>query len=448
MGDEDLKKKHAFYGSAGMAAAGMIPIVRAPKPEEEKQPATEENAADSATEADTETEQAPPADEPIEVEAPESGPPLESAEPEAPEEAAPNFISAAILSQSASPGATGVFDHAFERINGLRLVSVSDGNSINVEETRSRTGARTGYANYLEMLEKEKPEVVAVSAADSKLHFPMAKAALQSGAHVCCDSPFTVTLKEADELLTLSAEKGRKFAVANPLLCDPTLIAFHAAKEDLIGELLEIRLFGNSDETAGGEDLLRSGIPLFEVANWFAGESNFCTASVEIEGAPAIAEDAEMSASLGLLLGDSIRAEFFTASGIVVTYVSDQRLGAANGPMGAEFIGSKGRARLFTGDTVVISTLQNPNPADPTRNDTWQIWSAPESGEKAAGTSYREVIVDFVASLENDRTPICSAEKAIRALEMAHSVWQAGSSMKRAYLPLTNRIHPLSEDSL
>ena len=34
----------------------------------------------------------------------------------------------------------------------------------------------------------------------------------------------------------------------------------------------------------------------------------------------------------------------------------------------------------------------------------------------------------------------------MKCLEMVHGVWQAGATMKRAYFPLANRLHPL-EDS-
>lgn len=69
--------------------------------------------------------------------------------------------------------------------------------------------------------------------------------------------------------------------------------------------------------------------------------------------------------------------------------------------------------------------------------------------EKLTGmhSANRRVVKDFLQAIEEDREPESSGERAMKALEMIHGVWQAGSTMKPAYFPLTNRLHPLSKDS-
>jgi len=346
-------------------------------------------------------------------------------------------------------------DLIFEHRAGVHLVAIADGDAESLEESRARSGAEYAYADYREMLEKEKPDLVSVAPRWTDQHFDMVKAALEAGAHVCCERPLCRTLKEADELLALAAEKDLKIAVVHQMRCDPHVELFYENREKLIGNLLEMKVFGMMDHRAGGEDLLVLGTHLFDLVRWFAGEASFCTAQITKDGEPVIAEDAHQSEKedLGPLLGDVIHAEFAMDSGVHVSYVSDRRLHLLHGPWGIEFIGSKGKVRLFAGMPPTLSLLMESDPTSPDRTDQWIRWPQKdepyhEPVDKLTGTgaSNRLVVNDWLAAIEEDREPKSSGQRSMKSLEMIHGVWQAGASMKRAYFPLTNRLHPLSED--
>ncbi|QGX92598.1 oxidoreductase [Tatumella sp. TA1] len=56
----------------------------------------------------------------------------------------------------------------------------------------------------------ESPDIdLIVIATPNESHFSLAKAALQAGKHVVIDKPFTVTLEEAQQLVTLSQQQNR-----------------------------------------------------------------------------------------------------------------------------------------------------------------------------------------------------------------------------------------------
>jgi scyllo-inositol 2-dehydrogenase (NADP+) len=61
-----------------------------------------------------------------------------------------------------------------------------------------------------ELLERSDLVVIA---SPNQTHFPLAKAALESGRHVIVDKPFTVTLAEADELIEIAEGGSRILAV-------------------------------------------------------------------------------------------------------------------------------------------------------------------------------------------------------------------------------------------
>ncbi len=433
MGDEDLRKQHALFGSAGMARAGMIPTTKKPKPVEEV-PEEEEEISDSQ---DTEAID----------EAPE--PELE------PEVIEYSGRRAVVMGHTGAGNFGHNLDLLFHRLDGVRLDAISDGDSGAVEEAQTKTGAKNAYSDYREMLEKEDPDIVAIAPRWTDQRYEMLKAAIEAETHIICERPIARTLKEADEIVRLAKEKNLKIAVLHQMRCDPHLVRFHDEREELIGELLQMNVFGMMDERAGGEDLLVLGTHLFDIVRWFGGEPGHCTAQVTRNGMPALVEDAHESEkeNLGRLLGDSIHAAFEMDSGVHVTYVSERRFHEVCGPWGIEFVGSKGRARLYAGMPPTMSLLVESDPASPTHSEKWVRWPdvpgqyhEPVDHAEGLDAANRHVINDWLDAIENDREPLASGESALKSLEMIHAIWQSAVSMKRAYFPLVNRLHPLAED--
>ncbi|MEM7600246.1 MAG: Gfo/Idh/MocA family oxidoreductase [Verrucomicrobiota bacterium] len=438
---DDSKKQHVIFGSAGMAAAGMMPGAKARSRVNEPK---EELPKDDVTEGPDEVEE-------VEVTEEDAG---EISEESIPAEF--DGLKAAIVGFTGSGGFGNGMELLFQRLDKVRLFGLADLNGESLEASRVHAGSPKGYSDLGAMLQEESPDLVSVAALSTEHRLEQIKTALQSGSHVITEAPLAQTLKEADELLGLSKSSERQIAVRHPMRVDPHLNRFHAEMTSLIGELLEMRVWGACDETSGGEDMLLVGIPLFDLVRWFAGEVSFCTASISEQGVAVIAEDAHESATphLGRLLGDSIHAEFEMESGVRVSFVSDQKRQPILGPAGIEFIGSKSKMRLFAGAPATLSLLTDPNPAEASRTEVWEQWPADQSeyhvsvdqldGRDAA---HRLLVHDWISAIESGGEPSASAETALKALEMAHGVWQAGVTMKRAYFPLANRLHPLSEES-
>src|SRR6056297_3309224 len=331
MGDEDLKKKHALFGSAGMARAGMIPTARKPKPVESdpvENASTEEEEEVLSEDAEENTK--PPEESAV---GPETEP-----EPEIIEFTGHNAV---VMGQTGAGNFGHNLDMLFHRLDGVRLDAISNGDDGAVEESRTKTGAKNAYTDYKELLETEDADLVAIAPRWTDQRYEMLEAAVKADAHIICERPIARTLKEADRILGKAKEKNLKIAVLHQMRCDPHLQRFHEEREELIGDLLQLNVYGMMDERAGGEDLLVLGTHLFDIVRWFAGEPSFCTAQITKDGMPALAEDAHESAkeNLGKLLGDSIHAEFAMESGVHVTYVSDRSFHDVCGPWGIEFIG-------------------------------------------------------------------------------------------------------------
>jgi scyllo-inositol 2-dehydrogenase (NADP+) len=140
-----------------------------------------------------------------------------------------------------------------------------------------------------------------VIASPNQTHFPLAKAALESGRHVVVDKPFTVSLAEADELIGIAK------------ICDRTLTVFHNRRWDgdfltvkrVLPELGEVQLFeanwdrfrpaikqGWREEEAPGSGVLNDlGPHLIDQALQLFGMPSTVSADIAIEREGAKVDD-------------------------------------------------------------------------------------------------------------------------------------------------------------
>jgi predicted dehydrogenase len=83
--------------------------------------------------------------------------------------------------------------------------------------------------------------------------------------------------------------------------------------------------------------------------------------------------------------------------------------------------------------------------------ENWQDWNGgvdPASevtfeGLSGYDASHRRVVRDWLQAIAEKREPLGSGERAMKAIEMAHGVFQAGIEGKRVEFPIMNRRHPL-----
>jgi predicted dehydrogenase len=85
------------------------------------------------------------------------------------------------------------------------LVAVCDTSSLVLEGIKKFTGIKV-YDDYRKMIDSEILDFVIV-ATPTKFHFPMVKYALDKGIHTFCEKPFSLTIKEGEEMVSL-AEKN------------------------------------------------------------------------------------------------------------------------------------------------------------------------------------------------------------------------------------------------
>lgn len=111
----------------------------------------------------------------------------------------------------------------------FQLVGVAEVAEAPLKQAESRFHV-AGYADYREMIEKTRPDLVAV-VVPTHLHFEVASFVLEQGIHVLVEKPLTSTVEEALTLIQLARERGVKLAVGHVERFNP---AISAVKQQLI----------------------------------------------------------------------------------------------------------------------------------------------------------------------------------------------------------------------
>lgn len=107
----------------------------------------------------------------------------------------------------------GVHSEALRRA-GCDLVGVLGVSEAETLRFLQATGAPRGYVSLEELL--RDPAVASVHiATPNRLHFEMARAALEAGKHVLCEKPLAMTVRQSGELAALARSRPRQAAAVN-----------------------------------------------------------------------------------------------------------------------------------------------------------------------------------------------------------------------------------------
>jgi len=348
---------------------------------------------------------------------------------------------AAVIGDSARGGFGHAIDRVFDQLAGVEVVAVADPEEKGRKQVLDRHPDAMGYDNYREMLAVEKPSLVAVCPRWTDQHHAMTLAALQAGAHVFLEKPITGTLAEADELLAEADRRGLKIAVAHQMVFDPNVqrLAEVLKDESLVGPLEELRLYGKMDHRVGGEDLIVLGTHLFDMTLWLAEtRAVSCVATVLEKGRPFEQEDVRRSfkEDIGPIVGTHIEARFELASGVPLVYKSAAAFRDQSEGWGIEWIGARGKVRIYLNHPTLIVVDGKPWPPEP--------GAYPKYAKGEALTLFNRLEAeDWLRAIEEDRQPLCSGRRAMQSLEMIHAVFASGRTRGKVALPLKNRNHPL-----
>jgi predicted dehydrogenase len=303
----------------------------------------------------------------------------------------------------------------------------------------AKIGAPRTYADYRELLEKERPNLVSIAMRQSDQHHAIALDALKASSHIYCEKPFVTAPVESDELLAEADKRGLKIAVAHTMRMTPLMVHLkQAIGEGQIGDLVEVRSFGKQDARAGGEDMMVLGSHLFDLLRLFLGDPLWCTARVLWQGRDIAPADRRLvTDNVGYVAGDEVFAQFAFPKGVNGTFTSTGKLRETVGHWGIEFFGSKGAARINCDIAPNVFVRRSTPWNAEGKTDAWQPLESPLAHNPGP-------VGDWLDAIAKNREPECGGRNGAWAVEMVMAVYHAALSGKRVSFPLTVRSHALS----
>ncbi|HEX5416442.1 MAG TPA: Gfo/Idh/MocA family oxidoreductase, partial [Chloroflexota bacterium] len=218
----------------------------------------------------------------------------------------------------------GNYGHGLDRVwNDLaevEVVAVADTDATGRAAARSRSGARREYADFREMLEKERLDLVSVAPRWPDCHAEMVIAAVEAGARgIFCEKPFANTLAEADAMLAAADQAGAKITVGlQHRVMKVAQEMRRIVESGELGEIREVRGRPTIGPRGGSFLLTVLGTHVLDLMRYFAGDPDWAFGRVTTrEGREVNADDArEAAEGYGLLAGDAVGAIYGFANGV------------------------------------------------------------------------------------------------------------------------------------
>jgi predicted dehydrogenase len=343
-------------------------------------------------------------------------------------------------------------DVAWKSVPECEVVAVADFDEAGRKNAQKRIGAARSYADYREMLGREKPTIVAVAPRWIDQHRDMAIACAEYGCHMYMEKPFCRTLEEADEIVRSCEMRHVKVALAHISRYSPVLAMVKkliAAGE--IGDVLEIRTRGKEDARGGAEDLWVLGSHVLDMMHAVSGPPSSCFAVLDRDGKSVEKKDVKAgNEGLGPLAGNRVEAQYRFPSGVVGYFSSRAKAGGNPSRFGMRVYGSKGIIDLPMGYGLPATLLKDPGWGTADSRAKWQKVTSQgiDKPETQPGTGYEAgnpaVIRDLIDAIRKDRAPICGLVEAREVVEMILACFESHRMKKPVDLPLANRKHPLT----
>ncbi|RKI37450.1 gfo/Idh/MocA family oxidoreductase [bacterium D16-51] len=326
--------------------------------------------------------------------------------------------------------------------NQLEIVAVCDVVKEHMEQVLLKHGLEQDntikrYTDYHQMLEENDIDLVSI-ATESGLHGKVALDCIKHGIHVIIEKPMAMSLKEADQVISLSEEKDVKVSACHQN-------RFNVAVQEM-RKALESGRFG---KLSHGSVHVRwnRGRGYYEQAPWrgtWAQDGgalmNQCIHGIDL---------------LRWMMGDEVESVYGVTKQQFHDYLETEDIGMAvvkfkNGavatiegttnvfPQNLEetlyLFGEKGTVKLGGKSTNNIDVWEFADETDVDKKNR----GLEEVTSNVYGNGHTSLFADMIDAIENDRKPYVDAYAGRRALEMILAVYKSQKTGEIVKFPVTD----------
>jgi predicted dehydrogenase len=349
-------------------------------------------------------------------------------------------------------------DRAFADTERFEVVAIADVHADGLRAAGKRLGVNRLFADYQEMLTREKPEIVSIGPRWVTDRVPMIQAATRAGCHIFCEKPFAATLAHADTMVQACRQAKVKLALAHQFRgVPPVLKALADLRAGKFGKLVRLTARPKDDARGGGEELVVHGTHLFDLMLAFAGPPRWVSGCITVGGREAARDDRrEGSEPVGPVAGDAVEAAFGFDGGVHGHFQSRAGLHRAGQVLYGLLVECESATVLVRspGDVFVYpAATAQPEESKAAWQKVWvEDWHftpehKPRSSSDWLDRANRILARDLAEAIEADRAPASGLAEALHVTAMIQGVYASHFAQgSRLALPLKEFKHPLTVD--
>lgn len=327
------------------------------------------------------------------------------------------------------------------KANNLELVGICDINPQNMHDKilKFELDPIHTYTEYKEMLEKEKPELVAI-ATESGKHAAIALDCIDAGCNVIIEKPIALSLRDADEIIRRGHEKGVKVCANHQNRFNKSIQKIRdAVEKGRFGRMFygtaHVRWcrdweYYSRAEWRGtwaqdGGALMNQCIHNIDLLRWMMG--------------------GEIETVVGMT--DRLNHEYIEAEdlGLALIKFKNGAYGIIEGttniyPKNLEetlyIFGHKGTVKAGGSS---VNRIEEWHFSDQLDNTADVINEFSENPPNVYGFGHTPLYADMIEAIEKDRKPYVTGEDGLAALELVLAIYKSAAEGKPVKFPLTNR---------
>ncbi|MBO0961498.1 Gfo/Idh/MocA family oxidoreductase [Neobacillus sp. MM2021_6] len=323
--------------------------------------------------------------------------------------------------------------------NELEIVGLCDVVPENMEDKIANFNlphSTPKYTDYKELLEKEKPDLVAICTESGK-HGKIALDCIEAGCNLIIEKPIALSLEETDQIIEMAKEKNVKVSACHQNRFNKSIQKIREAiEEERFGRLLHgtahIRWNRGEDyykqapwrgtwEQDGGA-LMNQCIHNIDLLRWMMGDN-----ITEVVG-----------------MTDNLKHDFIESEdlGMALIKFSNGSYGIVEGttnifPTNLEetlyIFGETGTVKAGGKSVNLIEEWQFADKKDDPEAVKAEYQENPPS---VYGFGHTPLYADVIDAIQNDRQPYVTAEDGRRALELVLAIYKSAAEGKSVKLPL------------
>lgn len=329
---------------------------------------------------------------------------------------------------------------AAAKANKLEFVGICDINRKMLQDKILKFNLKAvhSYTDYREMLNKEKPELVAI-ATESGKHAAIALDCIEAGCNVIIEKPIALSLADADTIINAAKKKGLKVCANHQNRFNKSVQKIRKALEE-----------GRFGRIFYGTAHIR----------WCRDENYYAQAewrgTWEQDGGALMNQCIHNLDLLRWMMGDEIESVVGMTDRLNHPYIEAEDLGIAlikfkNGAYGIiegttdlypknleETLYLFGEKGTIKAGGQSVNKIEEWRFADGQEEPEDVIAEFAENPPNVYGFGHTPLYADMINAVQNDREPYVNGEAGKRALELVLAIYKSAAEEKAVKLPLNN----------